>query len=304
VKLNHRFLLLFVLLFISSILFSQGYKDTLTNKSIIELRKNNLGVDIIKMKITKSVCAFDLSVDGLIQLKKNGISDEIITSMLSYQTGDENFAKNIISNEGNRFANSQTSSNSRNDSKSSEKKNFKSTKPGIYYCIGSAPELVQLETSVFSNTKSGSGLATAYTKGIAKTKQKSLLNGSSSSFQIEEKSPVFRFYFGEGRDDFATSANFSWFSSASNPNEFLLLRFDVKNGIREIVTGSYNLYSGSSTGVDNSNRIAFKFQKIDEGVYKIFFDNPLPKGEYCFMYAGGTNASTAILNKVYDFSIK
>lgn len=303
-KLSHRFLLLFVVLFTSSILFSQGYKDTLTNKSIIELRKNNLGVDIIKMKITKSFCAFDLSVDGLIQLKKNGISDEIITSMLTYQTGGENSANIVNSNQGNRFASNQTSSNSSNDSKTSEKNNLKSTRPGIYYCIGSAPELIQLETSVFSRTKSGSGLATGYTQGIAKKKEKSLLNGSSSSFQIEEKSPVFRFYFGEGRDDFATSANFAWFSSASNPNEFLLIRFDVKNGTREIITGSSNLYSGSSTGVDNSNRVAFKFQKIEEGVYKIFFDKPLPKGEYCFMYAGGTNASTAIINKVYDFSIK
>ena len=154
-KLNHRFLLLFVVLFTSSILFSQGYKDTLTNKSIIELRKNNLGVDIIKMKITKSFCAFDLSVDGLIQLKKNGISDEIITSMLTYQTGGENSANIVNSNQGNRFASNQSSSNSSNDSKTSEKNNLKSTRPGIYYCIGSAPELIQLETSVFSSTKSG-----------------------------------------------------------------------------------------------------------------------------------------------------
>lgn len=290
-------------LFFQIALFAQVNNDTLTNKSIIELKKINLGVDVIKMKITKSNCAFDLSVDGLIQLKKNGVSDDIIACMLMNQGGEKKYMSNSNGQVDSRNIN-QISASGRDDFKSPERKSLKSTKPGIYYCIGSAPELIQLETSVFSSTKSGSGLATAYTKGIAKTKQKSLLNGSSSSFQIEEKSPVFRFYFGEGRDDFATSANFAWFSSASNPNEFLLIRFDVKNGTREIITGSSNLYSGSSTGVDNSNRVAFKFQKIEEGVYKIFFDKPLPKGEYCFMYAGGTNASTAIINKVYDFSIK
>jgi hypothetical protein len=248
---------------------------------------------------------FDLTVEGLVLLKKSGVSDDSIVSMMTYQSEVEKSEKNSTASEASKTLVNAKASSARTVTKTEARQvEHIEVKPGIYYCIGSAPELVQLETSVFSTSKSGSGLATAYTRGIAKTKQKSILNGVASNFEIEEKSPVFRFYFGQGRDDFATTANFGWFSSATNPNEFILVRFDIKNGAREIVTGSFNYYEGNSIGVDKANKMEFKFQKLEDGVYKVFFDKPLPKGEYCFMYAGGTNASNVILNKVYDFSIK
>ena len=63
-------------------LFGQEKIDTLTNKSIIELKKINLSQSAIKLKINSSWCVFDLSVEGITALKKAGIPDEIIEEML------------------------------------------------------------------------------------------------------------------------------------------------------------------------------------------------------------------------------
>jgi hypothetical protein len=60
-----------------------------------------------------------------------------------------------------------------------------------------------------------------------------------------------------------------------------------------------------SSGIDDNNKISFKFEKVSQGVYKVFTEQELEEGEYCFMYAGGTSIyGNAPLQKVYDFGIK
>ena len=51
--------------------------DAFTNKSVIDLHKG-LGDEIILAKIAQSKCAFDLSTDGLIDLKSKGVSADVI----------------------------------------------------------------------------------------------------------------------------------------------------------------------------------------------------------------------------------
>jgi hypothetical protein len=89
-------------------------------------------------------------------------------------------------------------------------------------------------------------------------------------------------------------------ANATNPNEFMLVRFEKSKSGREITVGSFNYYSGSAEGVDN--RKGFKVNKVAKGIYEIYFDNPLEPGEYCFMYAGAVHNGTN--PKVYDFGIQ
>ena len=56
--------------------------EILTNADVVSMAQNNLGEDLIVAKIKESKSAFDVSVIGLVNLKKSGVSDEIIRAMM------------------------------------------------------------------------------------------------------------------------------------------------------------------------------------------------------------------------------
>lgn len=191
-------------------IFSFGQKaDIVTNQTIIQLFKAGLGKDVLNSKIQSSDCNFDVTTDGLISLKKAGIPDDVISTMVS-KNSNGNTSSNIQNN------NSNTSQTSNNISS------------GIYYCKGTPCELMEVEASVHSQSKMGSGLMTSLTYGIAKTKMKATLGSENANLQIEDKKSVFYFYF-----DKSNSSNFGsngqqniWFSNATSPNEFLLVVYN------------------------------------------------------------------------------
>lgn len=283
-----------VSLFLLCITYLQLYSQTtnqeiVTNNTVIELYKAGLGKTVIISKINTSVCQFDLSTEKLIELKKSGISDEIIDAMLAYKSGNNN---------------SNISPNNQQTQNAVTKGDLPS---GIYYCKGSPCELVELEPSVYSQAKTGSGLLTAITYGLAKTKNKATLSGDKANLQIEDSLPAFYFYFDKSQSgNLSGSQQMGWFSAATSPNEFLLVKFTLSSDkkSREVVTGSWNSYEGMTSGIDNAQKISFKHEKVSQGVYKVYLEKAIPKGEYCFMYAGGTTAYGSPLQKVFDFGIK
>lgn len=282
-----RIIIFLPFLFIS-ICYGQIKVDTLKNNSIIQLKSVGFSEDLIKSKIQNTFCQFDLNTDALIQLKKAGISDIIITSMI----------------------NKSNNSNLNTDNKSLvTSKDVSSITPGIYYCKGSPCELLELEASVFSQTKSESGILTSLTYGLAKTKARSSLNGISSNFNIEDNKPSFYFYFNTSNSsNFGENSNsLMWFNNATSPNEFILVKFNVTKKSRDVITGSWNTYEGMSSGIDESNKIPFRYEKTAKGVYKVYTEKPLINGQYCFMYAGSASGSgygSTPLQKAYDFGIK
>lgn len=56
--------------------------EILTNADVVSMAQNNLGANLIVEKIKESKSAFDVSVAGLISLKKSGVSDEIVAAMM------------------------------------------------------------------------------------------------------------------------------------------------------------------------------------------------------------------------------
>jgi hypothetical protein len=278
---NH-YIITFLLLFLISITAHAQSTDTLTNKTIIKLKVAGLSSDIMKAKIQGSICNFDLSTDALIALKKANVQDDVITAMLA---------------KSNASTTSHTSSGSVDTSKAMS--------PGIYFCKGKPCSYTELEASVYSQAKMGSGILTAITYGAAKTKMKATLSGTKANLQIEESKPLFYFYFDKSNANGFGNNGAQWFSSATSPNEFLLIKFSVTKKSREVVTGSFNSYEGMSSGIDDKYKVSFKYEKISQGVYKVYTEQSLEDGEYCFMYAGGTTVYTgAPLQKVYDFGVK
>ena len=57
--------------------------EVLTNQSIIKMVKAKVSDDIIIAKIRQSKTRFDLSTDGIVRLKTEGVSDRILSAMMS-----------------------------------------------------------------------------------------------------------------------------------------------------------------------------------------------------------------------------
>jgi len=264
-------------LLVTVTVYGQTNDEVLTNASIYTLCQKGLSPSIIVSKIKTSKTNFDVSIDALIKLKEDKIPDEITSAMVDASGNKENATGDI------------------NDPNSSHES-------GVYYLMvnDGKTEMKLLEPTVCSQTKMGSGIMTQLTYGIAKTKFKSTIDGSMSRLEVFEPKPVFYFYFEKGQ---SLNASTSWFSSSSSPNEFILVKLEVKKKNREFVIGSMNAYSGVSMGVDDKIRIHFDVEKLKSGVYKVTPNVALDAGEYCFMSAGNSNPGGSV-GKVFDFGIK
>lgn len=280
-----RLFLFAFLVFIMNISFGQK-SDTLTNQTIIQLTKVGLGKDILISKIQSSFCRFDLTTDGLISLKKAAVADEVIGAMMSK-------SNNV----------STSSSERSNNSQSEQVQNNTSLTPGIYYCKGTPCNYQELEASVYSQGKTNANLLMAYG---GKSKMKATLSTANANLQIEENKPVFYFYFNQANQkEFGSS---DYFGNATSPNEFLLIKFTLSKNkkTREVVTATFGVYSGASSGVDDEYKVPIKYEKVSQGVYKVYLEKPLEKGEYGFMNAAASTSvgDTPAQQKVYDFGVR
>ena len=80
-----------LLLFTFQFSYSQ---DVLQNKDIVSLQDSKMSQDIIQTKIAASKCQFNLTADGLAELKAGRVSDRIVKAMLAASPSTE-----IITNE-------------------------------------------------------------------------------------------------------------------------------------------------------------------------------------------------------------
>lgn len=78
-----KFVKILLVLLCAAGVFAQS--ETLTNVSIVELSKAGLTTDVIVKKIATSKSAFDLSTNGLVELKRSGVDDIVIASMIEHQ---------------------------------------------------------------------------------------------------------------------------------------------------------------------------------------------------------------------------
>ena len=284
--------LYYILLLVSIVHISNAQSTaTLTNKSIIDLKSAGLSKTTIKTMIESSSCNFDVDLQNIIALKKKGIDEEILNSMMSKAgTARSESKANQVVVQG-------------NDRKIIAL--LKKAGNGIYYYKADSQDIQELEPTVYSQVKQGSGILTSITYGLAKTNSKMSVSGDKANMQLINKQPTFYFFFDVEKKNLGDQ-NAVWFANASSPNEFMLIRFDINKskGSREIVSGSYNAYSGDASGVDDGNRKAFKYKKIQPGIYEVYFENDVPPGEYCFMYAGTASGNGTVNSKVYDFGIK
>lgn len=77
-------------------------QEALTNQAVIAMKNAELSEELITAKVETEQAAFDLSTNGIIELKKAGFSDEIIqvmmhrTKELADEKAEDSFLSNIL----------------------------------------------------------------------------------------------------------------------------------------------------------------------------------------------------------------
>jgi hypothetical protein len=261
-------------------------EDVVTNQTVLDMVGAKLPADVIVTKIQTSKTNFDLSTDALVKLNQSSVPSDVIKAMMQKSSTPLTAAADAV-----------PESRDPNDPAAWHD-------PGIYIYTSNGRErkLIMLEPTVYSQGKSGGVFASAMTYGIAKMKWKAVVRNAHANVKIGDPHAIFYFYFEEK----GAGLSHPQFGGTSTPNEYTLLKFDVKSDSRETTVMKANAF-GSSSGTDDKANIPFTFEKLKPGIYRVSSKNPLSPGEYCFLGAGIGGAfapGAAQANRLFDFGVE
>ncbi|MGI8786787.1 MAG: hypothetical protein ACR2HG_03355 [Pyrinomonadaceae bacterium] len=266
----------------------RAQNETVTNQEVISLTKAGLSKSIIINKIRTSKSNFNLSTDALIELKKAGVDDDVVAAMLQAKSGTS-----ATSGGGAVMA---TGGGNPNDPMSPH--DF-----GIYMYEEKNGEKVmtQLLPSVSAQNRTGGGFTQSVTPfGLGKVKTKANLPGTTAKLQIKEAQPVFYFYLDTKSGGMNTSSGIP-----STPNEFTLIKFNIRSDNREVTIAKSNAY-GAKGGLSDEYVVPFTAESVGSGIFKVTPSSSLKNGEYGFylINSGGSNTSAAVGAKFFDFGVR
>lgn len=266
-------------------------QETMTNEEVISLTKAGLAGSVIIGKIRTSKTNFDMSTDALIKLKQSGVGDDVVTAMLEAKSGVSTATVPVVNTSGAAAANP---AGDPNDPMS--KHNY-----GIYLFEekDSTRKMTQLKPNVSAQNRTGGLFTSQLTYGIGKVKTKANLPGRNANLQLTNTAPVFYFYLDITSGGLNTASGIP-----SDPNEFTLVRFNIRSDNREVTIGKQNAFGGKG-GLSDEYVVQFKAEDLGNGIFRISPAAALPKGEYGFylVNSGNSNASAAIGAKFFDFGV-
>ncbi len=256
-----RIFLLLILTCLSINSFSQGKQDTLTNEKLIKMVKSGLSdIIIIKSISSTKFQKFDLSSDGLIELKKNKVSDSIILILFDRI----NNVSNTNSND-NPLVNNQTKIINNKVINS----NIEGLQPGIYYFNPQSQKYTRL-----SGIKSSIQIGTKFSM-LNSAKWFYEFNGTSAQTKAMSSKPEFYIILGTNQS-----------GTVFEPSRFVLINVEVKKGKRTISldNGAFvpKSLSGPSSFSEKDGRIIPTYTEVSDNAYKITFEKKLPNGNYFF----------------------
>ncbi|MFL6727003.1 MAG: hypothetical protein ACJ8FS_10895 [Sphingomicrobium sp.] len=257
--------------------------ELLSNDAVISLVKAGLGPETVVVKINATRGTYNTSTNGLIQLKQAGVPDAVIAAML-------NRSKSPV-------LAGAVADNTNPDP-------MVPHSPGIYILDqrGSG-RMVKIDATVSNQTKTSNIWGYAFTYGLSKAKLKTVIPNAAARVQAMSRHPVFYFYFNQS-GPLASMADFSmsFAATTTTPGEFSLVRFDQKKDHREAAVMSIG-FGSVKTGVSDKARIAFTYDDVAPGVYRVSPSADLPPGEYGFVASIGTGAGMGSVARIFDFSV-
>lgn len=269
----------------------RAQEETMTNGEVVSLVKAGLNQSIIVNKIRASKTNFDLSTDGLIALKKAGVSDAVVTAMLEAKSGK-------VMNDP---ASNGTNGSAANGGDPNNPLSPHSFGIYMYEEKDGVKKMTQMTPNVSAQNRTGGGFTASVTPfGLGKVKTKANLPGTTAALQIKETSPVFYFYLDTKSGGLNTSSGIP-----STPNEFTLIKFNIRSDNREVTISKSNAYGGKG-GLSDEYVVPFGAETVGEGIFKITPKASLKNGEYGFylINSGGSNTSAAVGAKFFDFGVK
>lgn len=267
--------------------------ETMTNSEVILLVKAGLNKSIIIDKIRASKTSFDLSTDALISLKQANVPDDVVTAMLEAKSGKTSSSGSSNTTTG---GGAVSVGGDPNDPKSPHGYGIY-----LYEEKDGVRKMTQLSPSVSAQNRTGGGFTASITPfGLGKVKTKANLPGTTAALQIKDTTPVFYFYLDAKSGGLNTSSGIP-----STPNEFTLIKFNVRSDNREVTISKANAY-GAKGGLSDEYVMPFDAESVGEGVFKITPKSSLKNGEYGFylINSGGSNTSAAVGAKFFDFGVK
>ncbi|EZP72470.1 hypothetical protein BV96_01910 [Sphingomonas paucimobilis] len=270
--------------------------ETLTNDMVVALVQAGLGEEAVIAKIKASAAHYALSTDDMILLKKNGVTGPVIAAMI------EAGATGSVSSKAAFSADSPDP--------------LVPHPSGIYMLMDwlPQPKMARIDPTTSNQSKTGGILGYAFTGGIASLSIKAVIPNTSARARTQRPRPTFYFYFDEATRGLSqTGAPSLWLAgpatAITSPNEFSLIRFDVKKDRRETRVGSMNL-AGAKAGVMDKDRIAFDYEQVTPGVFKVTPTADLPAGEYGFLYSVSAGTGPGMWGsgtgsaRIFDFAVQ
>jgi hypothetical protein len=232
-----------------------------------------------------------MSTDALIKLKQSGVGDDVVAAMLEAKNGVSSAAVPVVNTSGAAPANA---SGDPNDPMSKHGYGIY-----LYEDKDGGRKMTQLKPNVSAQNRTGGLFTSQLTYGIGKVKTKANLPGRNANLQLTSTAPVFYFYLDVTSGGLNTSSGIP-----SDPNEFTLVRFNIRSDNREVTIGKSNAFGGKG-GLSDEYVVQFKAEDLGNGIFRITPAAALTKGEYGFylVNSGNSNASAAVGAKFFDFGI-
>jgi hypothetical protein len=272
-----------------------------------DMVQSGLSEDLIIAALRKQNQPFELGAVEMVQLKKAGLSDNIIKVMLDPKATVTTTVASVSGIAGIGAARASGATPDAGVSEAAIAANANNPAAphdsGIYLYTqnetGALKVMIPLERASTQGTKTGV-LGHALTYGIVKGKTKAVIQGPRSGIRASDSKPVFYFYFEDKSAALGKSRGFGA-QTVSNPNQFSMVKFDQKKDSREVVVGTIG-FGTASSGSESKEMIAFKSERISPGVYRVVPLADMSPGEYAFISASATGATGAA--DIFDFAIK
>ena len=228
----------------------------LTNDDIVLMVKGGIADSVVIAKIRGSHGKFDTSPATLISLKQQGVSDAILEAMT--QPGVLSVAPAADHNDPLTYHDA-----------------------GIYVMKDDrgVRKLTLMEPNSYSQMRNGMSMPLPLPLPVTH-KWRALVRGAHARLQLDDPKPAFYFYFNDPVSGPAPRSPSPM--RASGPNQYTLVRFDVKQDHRELEIGGVSMAGGVNMGISSRQTVDFDFERLASGVYKVWPRTHLDAGEYCF----------------------
>lgn len=256
-------------------LHAQSQKP-LTNADVVQMVKSGFDDATIIKTIQVNGGNFDVSVPALVDLKNNGVSQNVIDNMLSAAHQRNSAAPAAGASPASPAATASAVSGAE-AARSDPNNPLTPHDPGIYWYekAGASPQLVRMSASANGQLKTSGGFTSTITIGMSKSRTRMIFPGPAARLRIATGEPVFYVY-------------------SDRPLDYKLARLDQRDKERQLEIAEQGR-SSSAIAVPERDLVPFATQPVGPGISKIVLQNPLPPGEYCFFQGVPTT--------VYDFGV-